>query len=104
MPMFSSPARWSTQSIHKRNHGRTRLSLHIERLESRWAMAGNITASVDANGDLFITGDSLSNTVLIRGTGNPGELTVDALEDDLQNDTTLNGGTGPITFTGVTGS
>jgi len=77
---------------------------HVERLESRWAMAGNVTAAMNAAGDLIISGDALANPIGIEGTGNPGELTVQAFSDDLLQPTTLNGGTVPITFTGVTGS
>jgi hypothetical protein len=76
----------------------------IECLEPRLAMAGNITASVSAQGDLTIAGDAGDNQIIIEGNGNAGELRLTPGGDDFGGQNTLNGGLAPITFIGVTGS
>jgi hypothetical protein len=75
-------------------HGR---SLHIERLEARRVMAGNILAEV-IDGTLFIDGDELANGIAIEATGMPNEvrlIPVSAVAGDV---TYLNDQTGHLTF------
>ncbi len=74
----------------------------IEPLESRLAMAGNVTASV-VNGELRIDGDDVANWLVVRGTVNPGELTILGLDSTGAMPTTING-IASQTFSGVTGS
>jgi hypothetical protein len=78
-----------------------RRDLRFESLESRQMLAGDIQATL-ASGNLTLTGDNATNAVEIRGTGVAGEVAVRPLFKAGQ--TTLEGGTDEITFTGVTGN
>src|SRR5687767_1367977 len=72
-------------------------SMHVEQLETRRVMAGNILAEV-IDGTLFIDGDDLANGIAIQGTENPGEvrlIPVPAVAGDV---TYLNDQTGHLTF------
>jgi hypothetical protein len=65
-------------------------------LESRLALAGDVTSVYDANGlygpQLTLTGDNLANNFVVQGTGNPGEYRITGLSDDGTNTpTTING-------------
>jgi len=79
--------------------------LAIECLESRCLLAGNVTVSVSASGDLRIKGDSAGNCVEITQFDTDADTFVDTtvvsgcVGDD---DTTINGGPGPF-VTGLIG-
>jgi hypothetical protein len=75
--------------------------MHIERLEARQLMAGNVTAEI-IDGDLIVTGDGLDNRISIYAGGlHPGvhgENTADGLP------TSINGAAnGNFNFDGLTG-
>jgi hypothetical protein len=78
--------------------------LCIELLESRWLMAGDVSGTVSASGDLILTGDAGDNWLVIEGNGNSGELVVTGFPDSQAQPTTVNGLATPVTFTGVNGS
>jgi hypothetical protein len=79
---------------HRREFG-------FESLESRQMLAGDVQATV-AFGNLTLTGDNATNAVEIRGTGVAGEVAVRPLFKAGQ--TTLQGSTDEIVFSGVTGN
>jgi hypothetical protein len=64
-------------------------------------LAGDIQATL-VGGNLTLTGDNATNAVEIRGTGVAGEVAVRPL--DKAGQTTLEGGTDELIFTGVTGN
>lgn len=66
----------------------------LERLEPRLALAGNVAAIVSA-GNLIVTGDNLGADITISQPA-AGQITISS------NDTTVNGSTGPVAFSGVT--
>jgi Ca2+-binding RTX toxin-like protein len=66
-------------------------------------LAGDVTVSVVA-GDLIITGDALSNAIVLEATANAGEFVISDAADVDVGATTLNGGGTPLTLAGVTGS
>ena len=72
--------------------------LSFQQLENRALMTGNVTAVVQ-NHALVINGDSKGNTLQIVQVGN-GQYTVQCWRGDV---TTINGHTGPQTFSGITG-
>jgi hypothetical protein len=74
----------------------------FESLESRQVMAGNITAVIDAGGNLVITGDDLENGLYITQS-EQGEFQILGLEANGAA-TTINGSTELITLKNVTGS
>ncbi len=78
-----------------------RCGFGIESLESRQMLAGDIQATL-SSGNLTLTGDNATNAVEIRGTGVAGEVAVRPLFKAGQ--TTLEGATDEILFTGVTGN
>jgi hypothetical protein len=82
-----------------RFRNRRRRSLGIEVLEERRVMAGNVGAIVHFGGHLDLTGDNVANAVEVRGTGIPGEVLITPLQQ-----TTVNGSTSPIVFSGVIGN
>src|SRR3954454_14187295 len=51
--------------------GFRRRGLRLEQLEGRSMLAGNVFVSVDAAGDLIITGDNADNAVLVQQGGAP---------------------------------
>lgn len=67
--------------------------LQLESLEDRYALAGDLTA-VLANGVLTITGDDSANIAALTSDAS-GQITLTGT------DTTINGGTDPVSFTGV---
>ena len=67
----------------------------FERLESRLTPAGNVTA-VFSEGSLLVTGDGADNAIRITQDSRR-EFTI-ASEDGT---TTINGGSGPVTISGV---
>src|SRR5262245_16851262 len=77
-----------------------RRTLHVEQLERRAMLAGNVSASV-SGGSLIIRGDNADNGVVISQTG-PGSYLVTGI-DTAGGPTTINGDP-DATFTGVTGS
>ncbi len=82
-----------------------RRPLAVESLEARWLMAGNVTAEV-VGGDLRVTGDNLSNGLVISGTGVAGQVLIEG-QFDFSNDatdTTINGSDGELLFGGITGN
>ena len=58
----------------KRNRTTNR-KLHIESLERRCLLTGNVAVNV-AGHTLILTGDNSNNTAVVSGTGNPGEYLV----------------------------
>jgi hypothetical protein len=60
---------------------------------------GNVTVKLNDKGKIKITGDAESNRVDIRPGTAPNTVEVSALDDD----TTINGATGPLVLTGATG-
>jgi hypothetical protein len=58
----------------KRNRTTTR-KLHVESLERRCLLTGNVAVNV-AGHTLILTGDNSDNTAVVSGTGNPGEYLV----------------------------
>jgi hypothetical protein len=50
-------------------HGTRRKRLNVESLELRAMMTGNVTAVVDPNGSLRVTGDTENNGIVITQTG-----------------------------------
>lgn len=75
--------------------------LHVEPLETRRVMAGNVLAEV-IDGTLFIDGDDQVNGIAIYGTGTPGEVRVTGTPAAADDVTYLNDQTGHLTFV-VTG-
>ncbi len=71
----------------------------IECLEERTLLTGNVLASVVANGNLLILGDSKANQIGIQSTVG-GALQISSLDGT----TKINGSTSPFTANGVTGS
>jgi hypothetical protein len=71
----------------------------IERLEERTLLTGNVLASVVANGNLLILGDSKANQIGIQSTVG-GALQISSLDGT----TKINGSTSPFTANGVTGN
>ena len=78
-----------------------RCGFGFESLESRQMLAGDIQATL-SSGNLTLTGDNATNAVEIRGTGVAGEVAVRPLNKGGQ--TTLEGATIEIVFSGVTGN
>src|SRR5262249_14916053 len=89
-----------TRRKHGCGTGFGRRTLHVEQLEGRAMLAGNVTASV-SGGNLIIRGDNVDNGVVISQT-DPGTYLVTGI-DTAGGPTTINGNT-DATFTGVTGS
>ena len=83
MPSMPSP----TRSTVRRNRNRPlRRGLHVEALERREVLAGNVTAQL-VGSTLLLTGDALGNELVVASvTG--GRVAV------IGNDTTVNGSTG----------
>jgi hypothetical protein len=76
---------------------------HIERLENRFTMAGNVTAALVGT-DLVITGDTSANAISVVETVNDGEFTITGLNDGSGSPTSVNGTpNGSATIAGVTG-
>jgi hypothetical protein len=73
--------------------------LQFESLEHRKLLAGDVNVSVSA-GQLFVTGDALANDIELTSTGVPGQYTI---ASGSYSPTTINGGAGPLTVSGVTG-
>jgi hypothetical protein len=74
--------------------------LHLERLETRSLMAGDVTVNKDG-GSLFIRGDDESNAVVIRRVGN-NRYEVTGIDDANGDPTTVNGvASGTVTFSGI---
>jgi len=63
-----------------------RLEFHIEQLECRQLLAGNVIAVITASGDLKITGDNESNLVTVS------EMDSNALQLSPDSGTAINGG------------
>jgi hypothetical protein len=74
---------------------------HFEALESRLAMAGNITSSLAA-GALGLTGDDLANNLRFESNGVAGEFLVTGLNDAATNTPTLIDGLASKVFSNVT--
>jgi len=70
---------------------------YLERLESRRLLSANVTASV-ANGELYLQGDYLSDSVVIDQAGLTSTQLRVSSGDGL---TTINGKTSPSVFSGV---
>ena len=81
-------------------------SLSFEPLEQRWAMAGNVMASVNGSGDLVLTGDGSSNGIVIEGSFTPysSVVTVRPFDDDPSQPTQINGEAVPVTFQEIAGA
>ncbi len=77
---------------HTRFGGKQRL-LHVETLENRYALDGNLHAFLQ-NGVLFVVGDEAGNIAELSSASS-GEITVTGI------DTTVNGDVEPVTFTNV---
>jgi hypothetical protein len=86
----------------KRNFYHKRRRFGPEQLETRQMLAGDVTVSVVA-GDLVITGDALSNAIVLEATANAGEFVISDAADAGVGATTINGGATPVTLAGVTG-
>jgi hypothetical protein len=71
----------------------------LERLEDRTLLSGNVTATVTSGGNLVVTGDAQGNQIRIQSAAG-GALQVSSLDGT----TTINGGPGPFSTTGVTGN
>jgi hypothetical protein len=83
---------------------RLRKSRSFERLESRYALAGNVTAVVDGSGNLLINGDALGNGIHFTEVST-GKFDLTGFFAGGA-DTTINGGApnNTVHLTGVTGS
>lgn len=77
---------------HTRFGGKQRL-LHVETLENRYALDGNLHAFLQ-NGVLFVVGDEAGNIAELSSASS-GEITVTGI------DTTVNGDIEPVTFANV---
>src|SRR5688572_9503679 len=76
----------------------------FERLESRYALAGNVTASIDGSGNLLILGDSLANGITFTETST-GKFALTGTQAG-GSATTINGGApnNTVNLSGITGS
>jgi hypothetical protein len=81
--------------------------ISFEILEGRQMLDGAITGVVQANtgktneNELVLTGDFRNNAVAVWSGTNPGEYFVAGGNDSVGRNTTVNGQTGAVTFTGV---
>jgi hypothetical protein len=80
--------------------------LLAEALEPRHVLSGNVLAAVDDVGRLVITGDNLSNNIVIRNGNSAGEIIVAGGKagSTAGTQTTVNGSLAPVTISGVTGA
>jgi len=83
-------AGWKNRLASRANSLRRKF-LHLEELESRRVLAGNVSASV-SDGNLSIAGDDASNQILVTRNADLS-VTITSLDG-----TTINGQAGPITL------
>lgn len=83
---------WKNQS-QARKQSRKQRFLGVESLETRAVMDGNLAAAL-SGGTLTITGDNAANVATLSSTAS-GDLVLTGAE------TTINGQTAPVTFSGV---
>src|SRR5690349_12738266 len=83
---------------------RARRSPFLESLETRQVLSGDVTASLDS-GALIITGDDLSNNVVISAGAGEGEITISGgkIAGQAASETTVNGELAPLTLAGFSG-
>src|SRR5262245_50005725 len=85
---------WLRSSRAVRSQSRSRFTPAFEQLETRLPLAGNLSASVSA-GNLIVTGNNAGAEFVI-GQDDADQFTLIGM------DTTVNGSTEPVTFSGVT--
>lgn len=81
---------FTKRTNQRTNRGKRQRS--FESLESRWALAGNVSITYLTAGRVLLSGDNFANNIAIVAGAQPNEITITGLNDAATNTATTVGG------------